>query len=85
MRNLRGSFSSFLSRYFLALLMVQCILMGSTIDYGIFFTNYYREKRKQNSIKDAVKLAYEGAIHTIATSGLILVYRLTGFLPMKDS
>ena len=31
------------SIYFLALLIVECILMGATIDYGILFTNYYRE------------------------------------------
>ena len=33
------------SIYYLALLIVECILMGATIDYGILFTSYYREMR----------------------------------------
>ena len=61
------------SIYFMALLIVQCILMGATIDYGILFTNYYTENRKKAGALEAVRKAYEGAIHTIATSGLILV------------
>ena len=61
------------SIYYLALLIVQCILMGATIDYGILFTNYYIENRKDAGTFEAVRKAYEGAIHTIATSGLILV------------
>ena len=61
------------SIYFLALLIVQCILMGATIDYGILFTNYYTENRRDAGVFEAVRKAYEGAIHTITTSGLILV------------
>ena len=61
------------SIYYLALLIVQCILMGATIDYGILFTNYYSESRRSFPIKEAVAKTYEHAIHTIATSGLILV------------
>ena len=61
------------SIYFLALLIVQCILMGATIDYGILFTNYYTENRRNAGRFEVVRKAYEGAIHTIATSGLILV------------
>ncbi len=61
------------SIFYLALLIVQCILMGATIDYGILFTNYYIEFRGNDGIPEAVQKAYEGAIHTIATSGLILV------------
>lgn len=37
--------------YYLSLLIVQSILMGATIDYAILFTNYYRELRKENSIR----------------------------------
>ncbi len=59
--------------YYLAMLIVQCILMGSTIDYGILFTSYYREKRKTLGIKEALTEAYNGSIHTIMTSGLIMV------------
>ena len=59
--------------YFLALLIVECILMGATIDYGILFTNYYCESRKTMDIREALAKAYDGSIHTIMTSGLILV------------
>ncbi len=59
--------------YYLALLIVECILMGATIDYAILFTSYYREYRETMEQEDAVKNAYKGAIHTILTSGLILV------------
>lgn len=59
--------------YYLALLVVQCILMGATIDYGILFTNYYRENRRSLGVKEALIAAYNGSIHTIATSGLIMV------------
>ena len=58
---------------YLALLIVQCILMGSTIDYGILFSNYYREARKTSKHAEALKLAYAGSMHTILTSGLIMV------------
>ena len=61
------------SIYYLALLVVQCILMGATIDYGILLTTYYREKRETMSIRDSIKAAYDGSIHTILTSGLIMV------------
>ena len=59
--------------YFLALLIVECILMGATIDYGILFTSYYRENRKRLASPDALKTAYDGSIHSIMTSGLIIV------------
>lgn len=59
--------------YYLALLIVQCILMGSTIDYGILFTTYYREKRRTMGVLDALTEAYRGAVHTILTSGSIMV------------
>ena len=58
---------------YLALLIVQCILMGSMIDYGILFSNYYREARKQGDTAEALRKAYAGSIHTILTSGLIIV------------
>jgi len=48
--------------------------MGATIDYGILFTNYYMEKRKAGiAIADALREAYSGSIHTIMTSGLIII------------
>lgn len=53
------------SMLYLAYLIVQSILMGATIDYGILFTTYYKEHRD-------LKEAYRGSIHTILTSGLII-------------
>ena len=70
------------SIYYLALLIVQCILMGATIDYGILFTNYYRENRKTMDIQGALLSAYNGSIHTILTSGLIMVI-VTGAIGMS--
>ena len=61
------------SMYYLALLIVECILMGATIDYGILFTSYYREMRATLSVKEAIVAAYKGSIHTIFTSGTIMV------------
>ena len=59
---------------YLAYLIVQSILMGATIDYGILFTNYYLEFRHGGQSKaDALKNAYSGSIHTIMTSGLIII------------
>ncbi|MBR3538729.1 MAG: MMPL family transporter, partial [Eubacterium sp.] len=43
------------SMYYVALLIVQSILMGATIDYAIVFTNFYREKRKEKELKDAMR------------------------------
>lgn len=51
---------------YLAYLIVQSILMGATIDYGILFTSYYREHR-------SLQEAYHGSIATILTSGLIMI------------
>ena len=58
---------------YLAYLIVQAILMGATIDYGILFANYYREKRHDMPQYEAVCQAYSGSIRTILTSGLIMV------------
>lgn len=68
---------------YLAYLIVQCILMGSTIDYGILFTNYYREYREEKDVKESLKLAYRNSIHTILTSGLIMI-SLTGVIGMTS-
>ena len=59
--------------YYLALLIVECILMGATIDYGILYTSYYREMRAHMPVRDALVAAYRGSIHTVLTSGSILV------------
>ena len=59
--------------YYLALLMVQCILMGATIDYGILYTSYYREHRRKTDRLTAVREAYDGSLHTILTSAMIMI------------
>lgn len=64
---------------YLANIIVQCILMGACIDYGILFTSYYRDKRKYEDIQSSLKAAYDGSIHTVLTSGLIMVL-VTGII-----
>ena len=59
--------------YFIAILIVQSILMGATIDYAILYTTYYLEHRKTMDIKDAIINSYNKAIHTILTSATILI------------
>ncbi len=58
--------------YFIALLIVQSILMGATIDYAILYTSYYLEHRKTLNILDSVVASYQKSIHTILTSSSIL-------------
>jgi predicted RND superfamily exporter protein len=57
---------------YLAYLIMQSILMGATIDYGILFANNYREARSSLSIKNAIWEAYKSSTHTIVTSGTIM-------------
>lgn len=59
--------------YFIALLIVQSILMGATIDYAIVYTSYYIESRKTYGIKESIRNAYNKSIHTILTSSSILI------------
>lgn len=61
------------SVYFIALLIVQSILMGATIDYAILYTSYYLESRKTMVIKEALINSYNKSIHTILTSASILI------------
>ncbi len=58
--------------YFIAILIVQSILMGSTIDYAILFTSYYLENRQKDNIKNALINSYNNSINTIITSASIL-------------
>ena len=61
---------------YVALILVQCILMGSTIDYGILFISNYTEIRGSEEGRDkreAVCIAMNRSIKTIMTSSLILV------------
>jgi predicted RND superfamily exporter protein len=57
---------------YLAYLITQSILMGATIDYGILFTNNYREARTLTSKIEAIRKAYLASTHTILTSGTIM-------------
>ena len=59
---------------YLALLIVQSLLMGATIDYAIVFTNFYLEYRRTEDKKDALISTYRASIRTILTSGLIMVF-----------
>ena len=59
--------------YFVPLILVQCILMGSMIDYGILFTTYYMEVRKEFSIEQALPEVMRRSTHSILTSSLLIV------------
>jgi len=59
--------------YFIAILIVQSILMGATIDYAILYTSYYIEHRKTMNVKEAIINSYNKSIHTILTSASILI------------
>lgn len=59
--------------YFIALLIVQSILMGATIDYAILYTSYYIESRRKLNVKESIINAYNKSIHTILTSSSILI------------
>ena len=68
------SYLAHLEFYYLAVIIVQAILMGATIDYAILFTNNYREKRKILDRVDSLAAAYSNSIHTILTSSSILFF-----------
>ena len=57
---------------YLAYLIMQSILMGATIDYGILFTNNYREARASLCKLESIRKAYMASTHTIFTSGMIM-------------
>lgn len=63
------------SIYFIALIIVQAILMGATIDYAILFTSYYVENRNyfKLGVKDALINTYNKSISAILTSASILI------------
>lgn len=63
------------SIYFIALIIVQAILMGATIDYAILFASYYIEQRRYHNEKilQALGSSYQKSIHSILTSASILI------------
>ncbi len=62
-----------LPMYFIPLILVQCILMGSMIDYGILFTTYYMEVRREFGVEEALPEVMRRATHSILTSSLVIV------------
>lgn len=62
-----------LPMYFVPLILVQCILMGSMIDYGILFTTYYMEVRREFGVEEALPEVMRRATHSILTSSLVIV------------
>ena len=62
-----------LPMYFVPLILVQCILMGSMIDYGILFSTYYKEVRREFSVEDALPEVMRRSTHSILTSSLLIV------------
>ena len=61
------------SIYYIAMMVVQAILMGATIDYAILYTTNYREARREVGVRDAIGAAYRNSIRTVLMSGSILV------------
>ncbi len=62
------------SVYFIAIIIVQAILMGATIDYAILYTSYYVEHRKKRyDVKKALIESYNKSVPTIITSASVLV------------
>ncbi|MBP5726709.1 MAG: MMPL family transporter, partial [Clostridia bacterium] len=59
--------------YYLAILMVQCILMGATVDYAILYTSYYREQRRTADRQASILGGYNGSLHSILTSASIII------------
>lgn len=59
--------------FFICYMVVMCVQMGATIDYGILLTNNYINNRKKYGPLDAMSSALLSSISTILTSGLILV------------
>lgn len=59
--------------FFICYMVVMCVQMGATIDYGILLTNNYINNRKEHNITGSMSSALASSISTILTSGSILV------------
>ena len=64
--------------FFMSYIIATCILMGSTIDYGILMSTNYLDFRKTMDKKEALLRAVAAAMPTVFTSGLILI--ICGFI-----
>jgi len=58
--------------FFMSYIVSTCILMGSTIDYGILMSSNYIAYRSEFDKKQALLMSVEAAMPTVFTSGLIL-------------
>ena len=58
---------------YMALLIVQSIMMGAIIDYAIIYTTYYSESRMSMTPHEAIRASYKGSLQTILTSATILI------------
>jgi predicted RND superfamily exporter protein len=68
------SLSMFLEdTFFMALFILQAILMGATIDYGILFTSSYLASKEDVRVKK-LEQAFDDSYHTILTSSSILFF-----------
>ncbi len=86
---LNFSLSYFLNNkiFFVGYLIVSAIQMGANIDYAIVVSNRYLVLRQQNvSRRKSIRLALNGALPTLLTSGSILVIAglLIGFISTES-
>jgi len=58
---------------FIALIIAQCLIKSRVIDYGILYTANYIEARRTLGVKEAMANALNNSIHTVMTSGLIMI------------
>jgi uncharacterized protein len=73
--------------FFVGYLIVSAIQMGANIDYAIVVSNRYLNLRNQNvSRRKSIRLALNGALPTLITSGSILVIAglLIGFISTES-
>ena len=73
--------------FFVTYLIVSAIQMGANIDYAIVVSNRYLELRQRNvSRRKSIRLALNGALPTLVTSGSILVIAglLIGFISTES-
>ena len=64
--------------FFMSYIIATCILMGSTIDYGILMSTNYLDYRNTMNKEEALLKAVKSAMPTVFTSGLILT--ICGFI-----
>ena len=73
--------------FFVGYLIVSAIQMGANIDYAIVVSNRYLDLRQRNvSRRKSIRLALNGALPTLITSGSILVIAglLIGFISTES-